>query len=242
MLSEFNSFKGTKAVFFDYDNTLVEFDSVSQKALLEVAKDMFDYLTENYPKLEVSLNELTSVLFSVAKSLDEEGVFDRREWWTETLRKFNVKPSTEELYAWTQLYWSIAGKNDPYVDAIEAIEYLKARGYKIGLITNSDGEGADKRARISNFPLINKFDVIVIGGEGGINPKPNPQPFVLACEKLGLNTAECVMVGDDPIKDTLAAKNAGMNAILVDRGNKVKHAELFADYVVSSLSALSEIF
>jgi len=241
-LSETKIFGNIKAVYFDYDNTLVEFDSVSQKALIEVAKDMFDYITENYPKLKVSLEELTSTLFSVSKSLDEEGVFDRKEWWLKTLERFEVKPSNEELYSWTQLYWSIAGKNESYTDAIDAIEYLKAKGYKVGLITNSDGEGGDKKARISRFPLISKFDVIIIGGEGNISPKPNPQPFLLACERLGLKISECVMVGDDPVKDCLAAKKAGMKAILVDRAQKVKHAELYADYVISSLSTLSEIF
>ena len=241
-LSEPSPFKGVKAVFFDYDNTLVEFNKVSEKALLEVAKDIYDYITENFKEKKIDLQELTSALFSIAKTLDEEGVFDRKAWWSQLLQKFGIAAGNEDLYQWTQLYWSIASNNEPYPDAIDAIEYLKSRGYKVGLITNSDGEWTDKRSRIKKFPLIDKFDIVVIGGEGGINPKPHPQPFILACEKAGLDRSECVMIGDDPVKDCLAAKKAGLKAILLDRESKVKHAELYADYVLTSLSAVGELF
>ncbi|TRM97885.1 2-haloalkanoic acid dehalogenase, partial [Sulfolobus sp. E1] len=41
-------FSNVKAVFFDFDNTLINFDSRSREALRTVAKDMYNYIKENY--------------------------------------------------------------------------------------------------------------------------------------------------------------------------------------------------
>ena len=241
-MEEINSFKNVKALFFDFDNTLVSFEESSIKALKSVTKDILDFVRENYPSSNLDENELFNSLLETSKKLDEEGIYDRRVWWEKVLKKYNIEAEMEDLYEWTQIYWSIAGNNQPYEDALDAIEYLKRKGFRLGVITNSDGEWGNKRQRLNKFPLIPYFDVIIIGGENNIKPKPNPQPFILACEKLNLSINNCVMVGDDPIKDCLAAKKAGLYSILVDRENKVKYVELYADFVVKNLKELEEIF
>lgn len=241
-MEEINIFKDTRALFFDFDNTLVIFQELSNQALNKVAEDVLDFIRENYPNIKVNKEELLNFLYEISKKLDEEGVYDRRIWWEEVLRKYGIKAEMEDLYEWTQIYWSIAGNNKPYEDSLDAIEYLKRKGFKLGIITNSDGEWGDKRQRLNKFPLISYFDVIIISGENNIKPKPNIQPFILACEKLNLTTEQCIMVGDDPVKDCLAAKKAGLRSILVDRENKVKFAELYADFVVQNLKELEEIF
>jgi len=241
-MEEFNIFKDVKAIFFDFDNTLVSFEELSIKALKSVANDILDYVKENYPNRNLDENELFKSLLETSKKLDEEGIYDRRVWWEEVLKKYNIKAEMEDLYEWTQIYWSIAGNNQPYDDALDAIEYLKRKGFKLGIITNSDGEWGDKKQRLNKFPLISYFDVILVSGENNIKPKPNLQPFIMACEKLNLSTNNCVMVGDDPVKDCLAAKKAGLYSILVDRNSKVKYAELYADFVVQNLKQLEEIF
>ena len=241
-MEEINIFKDVKAIFFDFDNTLVSFEELSAKALKSVANDILDFVKENYPSINIDEKELFSSLLETSKKLDEEGIYDRRVWWEKVLSKYNIKAEMEDLYEWTQIYWSIAGNNQPYDDALDAVEYLKRKGFKLGIITNSDGEWGDKRQRLNRFPLISYFDVILISGENNIKPKPNLQPFILACEKLNLSTDNCVMVGDDPVKDCLAAKKAGLHSILVDRNNKVKYAELYADFVVQNLKELEEIF
>jgi len=241
-MEEINVFKDVKAIFFDFDNTLVSFEGLSAKALKSVANDILDFVKENYPNINLDENELFNLLLETSKKLDEEGIYDRRVWWEEVLEKYNVKAEMEDLYEWTQIYWSIAGNNQPYDDALDAIEYLKRKGFKLGIITNSDGEWGDKRQRLNKFPLISYFDVILVSGENNIKPKPNLQPFILACEKLNLSTNNCIMVGDDPVKDCLAAKKAGLYSILVDRNNKAKYAELYADFVIQNLKGLEEIF
>ncbi len=198
------------------------------------------FLKEN-GQISITPEYLQEKVLHLSEKLDSEGTYDRNTWWIQALKEVGFNDiEKDQLFEWTSLYWSIAGNAMPFEDALDIVDYLKKKGYKLGLVTNSDGEGGDKKSRISRFPYITKFDVIVIGGENNIKPKPSLQPFILACDELKVNMEECIMIGDDPIKDCLAAKKAGLKSILVDRENKVKYPELYADFVISSLKELEE--
>lgn len=240
-LEEYNIFENIKAIFFDFDGTLVDFETNSIKALNAIVDEIHNYLKEEFNK-EIDKEELKNLIFKISYKLDEEGVVDRNYWWSEIFKNLNIDVEREILYELSSLYWSIASENIPYEDSLETLRYLKSKGLKLGIITNSDGEGGNKRKRIEKFPLYDYFDIIIISGEAGIKPKPHREPFILACEKLNFQVRECVMIGDDPIKDCLAAKKAGLVSVLVDRKGKVKFAELYADLVIKSLTELQEFF
>ncbi|ARM75920.1 HAD family hydrolase [Acidianus manzaensis] len=239
-MEEYNIFSDIKVLIFDFDNTLVEFESNSKKALSAVAKDMYDYFNDigSSPNLE----KIQSTLFDISSKLDSEGIYDRNKWWEESLSLLGLKASKDQLYEWTSLYWSIASTNPPYRDSIELLEYLKEKKYRIVILTNSDGEGGNKKQRIEKSSLSKYFDAIIIAGENGIKPKPSLQAFVLACEQFNESPSSCLMVGDDPVKDCLGAKKAGLKSVLIDRDGKIKFAELYADYVVRNLTELEEFF
>ncbi|MEM0174214.1 MAG: HAD family hydrolase [Sulfolobaceae archaeon] len=242
-MEEYNIFENVRGLFFDFDGTLVDFDTNSKVALNKVAEEIYNYIIENQNnEKKLKLDDVKNVVFEVAEKLDQDGVFERNYWWEEVMKKLGVKYERNQIYEFSSLYWSIASDNIPFDDAIELIRYLKRKNLKLGIITNSDGEVGNKRRRLERFPLISSFDVIIIAGEGGIRPKPYPEPFILGCEKLGLKINECAMIGDDPVKDCLAAKRVGMVSVLIDRYNKIKFAELYADLVIKNLVELEEFF
>ncbi|BBD71887.1 2-haloalkanoic acid dehalogenase [Sulfodiicoccus acidiphilus] len=216
---------------------MVDFESSSTQALKLVAKEATEYLRE-IGDFKLSLEEK---MLAIAKDLDASGVYDRVLWWEKALEELNLKADPELLFEWTSLYWSVASKNEPYEDALDVVEYLKRKGYKLGLVTNTDGRGGNKLKRVSSFPLISAFDLILIGGENDLKPKPNLQIFVEACERLGGAGEWCVMIGDDPVKDTIPAKKAGILSVLVDRRGIHRNPELYADFVVSNLKELEDL-
>ncbi|MEM4084856.1 MAG: HAD family hydrolase [Saccharolobus sp.] len=233
-------FNNIKAVLFDFDDTLVDFKSKSQEALISVSRDIYNFIKENYNK-EIDMNIIEKIVITESERLDKEGEYNRNKWWESVLKALNIDyVDKSQLYDWTRLYWSIASNTEPYDDAEKLIEYLYSKGYKLGIVTNSDGEGGNKNKRLKSFPLINKFNVIIIAGEQGIRPKPNLEPFLIACERISVEPVSCLFVGDDHVKDCLAAKKANMKSVLVDREGKVKDAELYADFVVSKLTQLEE--
>jgi len=89
---------------------------------------------------------------------------------------------------------------------IGAVEAARAAGLKTGLISNSWGLGVYERAPVDIF------DKAVISGDVGMH-KPEPEIYLLACERLGVEPADCVFV-DDLRENVTGAERVGMTAIL----------------------------
>ncbi|WP_432586068.1 HAD-IA family hydrolase [Streptomyces sp. HD1123-B1] len=66
--------------------------------------------------------------------------------------------------------------------------------------------------------------------------KPDPEPFLLAAERLGVDPARCVAFEDAPA-GLASARAAGMRTVALT--TTVLRAELIADWVVEDLSAVS---
>ncbi len=89
---------------------------------------------------------------------------------------------------------------------IGAVRAARAAGIKTGLISNSWGLGIYDRAPVD------LFDETVISGDVGLH-KPQPGIYELACERLGVEPADCVFV-DDLRENITGAEAVGMTAIL----------------------------
>jgi putative hydrolase of the HAD superfamily len=94
----------------------------------------------------------------------------------------------------------------PEPSMIEAVRTARAGGLKTGLITNSWGMGIYDRSPTD------LFDVAVISGEVGLH-KPQPEIYLLACERLGVEPGEAVFV-DDLRENCAGAEAVGMTALL----------------------------
>lgn len=89
--------------------------------------------------------------------------------------------------------------------------------------------------------VVARFDLgslvqAVVSGDEVPEGKPNPAPYLLGAERLGLAPEQCLVIEDAPA-GVLAAKRAGMRCIAVDRlGEAALLAEAGADQVVERLS------
>jgi pyrophosphatase PpaX len=123
--------------------------------------------------------------------------------------------------------------NDGLHETLEAFEELLAllpglvaEGRKLGIVTA-------KRHRtvtlaLERFPaLASNFDV-VIAHEDTERHKPDPDPVLLAVERLGGVPAEAAYVGDSPF-DIGAAKAAGVHAVAVGWGGIHPDERLLAE-------------
>ena len=91
--------------------------------------------------------------------------------------------------------------------ALELLVSLRARGCKLGLITN--GMAETHREKIVLLELEGAFDEIFIADEVGM-VKPDPRLFQLAARRLGVPPERCAMVGDRYERDVRGAHDAGM--------------------------------
>ncbi|MBW0252730.1 HAD family phosphatase [Cellulomonas sp. PS-H5] len=74
----------------------------------------------------------------------------------------------------------------------ELLAALAAAGVPQALVTSSYTELAEPFARVAGV-----FATVVAGDEVE-RPKPDPQPYLLAAERLGVDIADCVVVEDSP--------------------------------------------
>lgn len=106
-------------------------------------------------------------------------------------------------------YWEGLSVNAPVVEELFAI---KARGYRLGLLTNNVREWEPRwRAML---PVDELFEVVVDSAFVGIR-KPDPAIYALTCERLGAAPETCVLL-DDFDNNCQAARDHGMHAVRFD--------------------------
>ena len=93
--------------------------------------------------------------------------------------------------------------------SLQLMKDLKAKGIKIGLITNTFSDERDMIRKCELFPY---FDVALISYEQGIC-KPDQEMFRKMTELLALTPSECLYVGDGGSKELYAARDAGMHPV-----------------------------
>ncbi|MFE9402971.1 HAD-IA family hydrolase [Streptomyces sp. NPDC006530] len=75
-------------------------------------------------------------------------------------------------------------------------------------------------------------------GRGLTRGKPDPEPFLLAAARLGVDPARCVVFEDAPA-GLAAARAAGMTTVALATTHRAE--ELLADMAVKDLSAVSAL-
>ena len=89
---------------------------------------------------------------------------------------------------------------------VEALASLRARGLALAVVANWD---FSLHAHVRGHGLDGWFDTIVTSAETGLR-KPDPAPFRVALERLGVSPARALHVGDDA-SDEEGAAAAGMH-------------------------------
>jgi putative hydrolase of the HAD superfamily len=98
---------------------------------------------------------------------------------------------------------------------VPALSGLRQAGYRIAIVSNSNGTLARALARLGIAPLV---DVILDSHLERIE-KPDPQFFELALERSGARRESTVHVGDLYHVDVTGARRAGLSAVLVDEAD-----------------------
>lgn len=110
--------------------------------------------------------------------------------------------------------WERSENFDLYDDALPTLGSLRARGLKLGLVSNGT---RDLGAFVAHHGL--EVDAAVSSRLHG-KIKPDPSIFRAALERLEVEPGEALMVGDQPEDDVEGARSIGMTALLLDRDDR----------------------
>lgn len=121
----------------------------------------------------------------------------------------------------------------------ETIATLKEKGFKLAIVTTKRLDIVKKGLELTK--LDSYFEVVVTFDDVS-NVKPDPEPILLALEKLEAKPEEALMVGDN-FHDILGGKNAGTKSAGVAWSAKGRaHLEQFEpDYMLEKMKDLLRI-
>lgn len=178
-----------KAIIFDLDGTVLYTDELIKRSFIKVF--------EKYkPGYTLNEDELLSFLGPSLK---------------ETFSKYFPDEMFDELLNYYHDYNHSHHEDYVYVypTVIETLEYLKAKGYPLAIVTT--------KLKVAAYVGLNTFDLnkyfdIIIGLDDVKFTKPDPEGILKAMEQLGISKA--IYIGDN-ITDILAGKNAGVETIAV---------------------------
>jgi pyrophosphatase PpaX len=120
---------------------------------------------------------------------------------------------------------------------LDALERLHGDGRRLGIVTSKRHATIDLAFAV--LPLREFFDVVV-ATEDTERHKPNPDPLLLALERLEAAPAEAAYVGDSPF-DVQSAKAAGIYSIAVTWGglhSRERLADERPDLLIDSVEEL----
>ncbi len=126
-----------------------------------------------------------------------------------------------------------------YPGVREALELLKARGYKLGCVTNKAAQFTEPL--LADLGVASYF-ALVVSGDTLPEKKPNPMPLLYAAQYFGVDPEASLMVGDS-ISDVKAARAAGFAIVCMSYGyNHGLDIRAFGpDAVIDSMTELGDL-
>lgn len=181
---------GLRAILFDWDGTLVDSAEKSYRCYVRV----FSAYGIEYDR------DAFERTYSPDWYRTYEAVGVPRERWPEADAR------------WIECYETTASRLVP--GAREALGRLASRGLRQGLVSSGDAQRV--RRELAALGVEGFFGAVVCGGETA-RRKPDPEPLLVALERLAVAPAEAAYVGDSP-EDVAMAKAAGTLAVGVPGG------------------------
>jgi len=198
----------TKAIIFDFGQTLSDASNGFRTAEKEAQ-------TRIFPCLGItSWDDFLELYRQLRKLYHEKSDFSRKDMWLRVFAHYGVDPNPVLLEQWEDDYWNtVESQTSLFPEAADTLERLGAK-HSLAIITNTQGQKTSGKHRIARFPgLAGFFRQIIVAGESDMPPKPDPAPFYLCLERLGVLPSEAVYVGDDWSIDICGARNVGIQPI-----------------------------
>lgn len=217
-------------IFFDLDNTLLDFDGGEARALSHALRqfgvDPTPAVLDRYHVINLSQWELL-----------EEGKLTKDQV---LLRRFDLLfaelGAACDSRAVCDLYESFLAETHDFVPG--ALELLKALSPRYNLYLATNGAAAVQRRRLADAGILPCFQNIFISEEVGFH-KPSPA-FFHACFAAipGFDPATALMVGDSLTSDIRGGRDAGLRTCWLDRLGRPSRPDILPDYTVTALNQL----
>ena len=205
-----------RSVIFDMDGVIVE----SEPAHVEAEKQIL--LKHG---IRITSEELRNYTGTTAE-------FE----FNDLIRKYKLNTTAETLFNEKEdiLFKLLEKKTEPTKGVMDMIKNLKQQGFKLAVATS----GHRKLARyyLKKLGIESFFDAVVCA-EDITRSKPDPEIFLKAAQRLGVEPSECIVIEDAKF-GVEAAKKAGMKAVGYRNPSSGNQDLSKADWIVSDFTKL----
>jgi len=181
-----------KAVIFDLDGTL-----------LDTINDLADSMNSVLEHFNFPIHDTEAYKYFVGNGMRKlvERAFPETERTEENLKRGHAALLEEYNKRWDN-------KTRPYDGIPELLDALLEKGIKVAVLSNKAHEFT--KLVVEKFLGKWKFDA-VLGERNGL-VKPDPTGALEIAKQLGVETSECLYLGDTAV-DMKTATSAGMHAV-----------------------------
>jgi len=133
------------------------------------------------------------------------------------LAQLGLATDPETMHTYTtalEAGFSRPGAIRAYPEVAEVLTVLRQQGYRLGIVSNWSW---NLRDRVHEVGLQDFFEIVWASAYAGCN-KPHPAIFRQVLEQMGVAAGRALYVGDSYRHDIVGARNAGIDAALLDRG------------------------
>lgn len=209
-------------LFFDLDNTLWDFSANSREALkltlenLNLIGQLSSF--EDYFHLYEQINESLWSEYRAKRMTKKALVVER---FRRSLEAFHI--TNQDWQAINCHYLEgMALQTRIFPGTLETLAYLKAKGYKMHIITN--GFIKAQHAKLKNSGLLDFFGKVIISEEIKTT-KPHRQIFEHALKSTNALKKKSIMIGDSWEMDILGAHEFGMDQVMILNNGRNKVPE-----------------
>ncbi|XP_047903708.2 N-acylneuraminate-9-phosphatase [Anser cygnoides] len=202
---------GVKAVFFDLDNTLVDTAAAGRRAIEEVVKALRCRHRCGEGQARDICEKVQAKLLKECHDPARTCITELRiSHWEEAIQETIGGEANRSLAAECYFLWKTTRlRHLTLAEETRGMLMELRKAVRLLLLTNGDRQ--TQREKIEACACQPYFDAIVVGGEQK-EEKPAPSIFHYCCDLLGVQPAECVMVGDSLDTDIQGGLNAGLKA------------------------------
>lgn len=198
-----------------------------------------------------------AVLFDLDGVLiDTEGLYT--EFWAETGREFGIPSPTFaqdikgttlksilDYFPGDELKARVMQRIHDFEDTMRYrmfdgvenfLKSLKEAGIPTAIVTSSDE--VKMQCLFGQLPALRDMVDIVIDASMVTRSKPDPQGYLLAADRLGIDPADCY-VFEDSLQGLEAGRRAGATVIGLATTNSAEHVAPLCDYLLHSFSGFT---
>ena len=226
-----------KAIIFDLDNTLLNFELCERQAILGALEAC---------GISLDLNGVNETIFLQVYETYNSKHWRQRENFSpgeliemsygSTLAHLDIQ--TDQISNLSQSFWHIFNHSAVMEPNVNEVLTVLARSYRLAVITN--GFVSAQVPRMQAAGIKHFFEEVIVSEAIGF-AKPSPEIFNHALYRLDLTSAQVLYVGDSLAHDYVGAMQVKIDFCYYNRKNQILPQEAQPKFMISELLKLLEL-